>query len=135
VSLGCEEGAHALYGRTGAPLAAESPAVPRSAEQTTRIYARGSVSEPEQVQLPDLKDAPGELLLTPKQLAALMSTSTDCLERMAAKGEGPPVLKLGPRTHRYQWGLFREWLQYENLKALGSDRVLQTIRKEEHVHD
>ena len=67
---------------------------------------------PEQL-LPDLRDAPDELLLTRPEMAVVMNTTTDKLERMEAAGEGPPVIRLGPRAPRYQLGTYRRWLQLE----------------------
>jgi hypothetical protein len=64
-------------------------------------------------QLPDLHDAPDELLLTRPEMAVVMRTNTDRLEQMEAKGEGPPVIRLGPRAPRYQLGTYRRWLQLE----------------------
>ena len=67
---------------------------------------------PEQL-LPDLHDAPDELLLTRPEMAGVMRTTTDRLERMEAEGRGPPVIRLGPRAPRYQLGTYRRWLQLE----------------------
>ena len=64
-------------------------------------------------QLPDLHDAPDELLLTRPEMAAFMRTTTNRLERMEAEGQGPPVIRLGPRAPRYQLGTYRRWLQLE----------------------
>jgi hypothetical protein len=68
-------------------------------------------------QLPDLRDAPDELLLTRPEMVVVMRTTTDRLERMEAKGEGPPVIRLGPRAPRYQLGTYRRWLQLEQLAS------------------
>ena len=54
--------------------------------------------------IPDLRDAPDELLLTRPEMAAVMNTTTDRLEHMEAEGQGPPVIRLGPRAPRYQLG-------------------------------
>jgi hypothetical protein len=76
-------------------------------------------------QLPDLRDAPDELLLTRPEMAVVMRTTTDRLERMEANGEGPPVIRLGPRAPRYQLGTYRRWLQLENLQAIEcADRAI-----------
>jgi len=76
-------------------------------------------------QLPDLRDAPDELLLTRPEMAVVMRTTTDRLERMEANGEGPPVIRLGPGAPRYQLGTYRRWLQLENLQAIeGADRAI-----------
>jgi hypothetical protein len=81
--------------------------------------------------LPDLHDAPNELLLTRRDVAALLRTTVDRLEHMEAKGEGPPYVRLGPRSPRYQLGTFRRWLQLENIHAIEGltrdyDRVVAT---------
>ena len=55
-----------------------------------------------------------ELLLTPKQVADILNTRTDCLERLDARGKGPPRLKLGSRTHRYSMMGVRNWLRIIN---------------------
>jgi hypothetical protein len=55
-----------------------------------------------------------QLLLTPQQAADILNTSTDCLERLAAKGKGPPRLKFGTRTHRYSIVGVRNWLRIIN---------------------
>jgi hypothetical protein len=67
---------------------------------------------PEQL-IPDLRDAPDELLLTRPEMAAVMNTTTNKLERMEAEGQGPPVIRLGPRAPRYQLGTYRRWLHFE----------------------
>jgi hypothetical protein len=68
--------------------------------------------------IPDLNDAPDELLLTRPEMAVVMRTTTGRLKRMEADGEGPPVIRLGPRAPRYQLGTYRRWLWLENLEGL-----------------
>ena len=75
---------------------------------------------PEQL-LPDLRDAPNELLLTRPQMATIMRTTTGRLERLETAGLGPPVIRLGPRDPRYQLGAYRFWLVRENAKDLDRD--------------
>ena len=87
-------------------------------------------------ELPDLHDAPDELLLTRPEMAVVMRTTTNRLERLEAKGEGPPVIRLGPRAPRYQLGTYRRWLQLENLEGLSrgtSSNNQRTIKQEEHT--
>ena len=80
--------------------------------------------------IPDLNDAPDELLLTRPEQAVVMNTTTDRLERMEAEGKGPPVIRLGPRAPRYQLGAYRRWLWFENLQAIeGTDRAI-TMKEE-----
>jgi hypothetical protein len=83
--------------------------------------------------IPDLRDAPDELLLTRPEMAAVMNTTTDRLERMEAEGQGPPVIRLGPRAPRYQLGSYRRWLWFENLESLSRDNNQRTIKQEEHT--
>ena len=84
--------------------------------------------------IPDLNDAPDELLLTRPEQAVVMNTTTDRLERMEAEGKGPPVIRLGPRAPRYQLGAYRRWLWFENLAGLSRDTSgnnRHTTKKEE----
>ena len=81
--------------------------------------------------IPDLSDAPDELLLTRPELAAVMRTTTDRLERMEVEGRGPPVIRLGPRAPRYQLGTYRRWLQLETLHAI--DSAVRTINMKEET--
>lgn len=52
-----------------------------------------------------------ETLITRRQLASVLPVSYDTLARWASKGEGPPFLKIGPRTVAYRVGDIREWLE------------------------
>ena len=83
-------------------------------------------------ELPDLHDAPDELLLTRPEMAGVMRTTTGRLERMEAEGRGPPVIRLGPRAPRYQLGTYRRWLQLETLQAIEGHGVrLHTTMEEQ----
>jgi hypothetical protein len=84
--------------------------------------------------IPDLNDAPDELLLTRPEMAVVMRTTTDRLERMEAKGKGPPVIRLGPRAPRYQLGTYRRWLWFENLEGLSRDTRTERTTKQEEEH-
>ena len=104
----------------------------RAAPRLRRPYRASELVLP----IPDLNDAPDELLLTRPEQAVVMNTTTDRLERMEAEGKGPPVIRLGPRAPRYQLGAYRRWLWFENLAGLSRDTSgnnRHTIKEEEHT--
>ena len=61
-------------------------------------------------ELPALRDAPGEAFLSRKEVAALVGLAPITLARLAERGDGPPCVSFGERSHRYQVGLLRLWL-------------------------
>jgi hypothetical protein len=67
-----------------------------------------------------------QLLLTPQQVANILNTSTDWLERLAVKGKGPPRLKFGTRTHRYSMAGVQAWL-------LAINKNPSLLEEEEHA--
>lgn len=51
-----------------------------------------------------------ETLVTRRQLANILPISYDTLARWAWRGQGPPYIKIGPRTVAYRTGDVRDWL-------------------------
>jgi predicted DNA-binding transcriptional regulator AlpA len=49
-------------------------------------------------------------LLTVKQLARALNTSTRTIERWLAAGTAPPVIRLPSGGLRWRWGTVRRWL-------------------------
>ena len=72
--------------------------------------------------LPDLL-APDELLLRPVEAAELLKISRRQLQRLAKRGQGPPILRLGRRLNRYPFGSLRRWVQVETLQSLQTEHL------------
>jgi excisionase family DNA binding protein len=51
-----------------------------------------------------------EPLLTSSEVAKLLRVDKSTLSRMRSRGEGPPVIWLGPRMVRYSRSALERWL-------------------------
>ena len=51
-----------------------------------------------------------QLVLTPKQAAAMLNLSTSWLAKQRLKGGGPPYIKMGGAV-RYSAGTLQEWMK------------------------
>jgi predicted DNA-binding transcriptional regulator AlpA len=58
----------------------------------------------------ELRCAPDDLILSRVQTADLINTSTDTLDRLVARGEGPPRIRISPRRVGHPLGACRRWL-------------------------
>jgi predicted DNA-binding transcriptional regulator AlpA len=54
--------------------------------------------------------AANQLILTPKQAAALLNLSTSWLAKARLKGDGPPYIKMGGAV-RYSAAVLQEWMR------------------------
>jgi predicted DNA-binding transcriptional regulator AlpA len=61
-----------------------------------------------------------QLILTPKQAAALLNLSTSWLAKARLKGGGPPYIKMGGAV-RYSAAVLQEWMRgKQRLSTSGS---------------
>jgi predicted DNA-binding transcriptional regulator AlpA len=54
--------------------------------------------------------ASDDLILSRVQTARLINLSTDTLDRLVARGEGPPRVRISPRRVGHPLGSTRKWL-------------------------
>ena len=54
-------------------------------------------------------DLPDHRMLSRAELARLLGVSVDTLDRMAARGEAPPRLRISPRRWGYPVNGYKQW--------------------------
>ena len=52
---------------------------------------------------------PDHRMLSRAELAGLLGVSIDTLDRMEARGEGPPRFRISPRRWGYPVGGYKQW--------------------------
>jgi predicted DNA-binding transcriptional regulator AlpA len=54
----------------------------------------------------------GEVLMSPRQVAALLGMCTSQLDRMIEAGVGPPYFRFGPRLRRFLPSMVADWAKH-----------------------